>query len=87
MTTNDQRLYISIAHRQLPPLILTALGLFNDSDYLGTTDANSTFALDKINYQRAWKSRNFVTFMGNIALERLNCASVAYNGSFISGNM
>ncbi|CAM2726038.1 unnamed protein product [Rotaria socialis] len=81
--TNDQRLYISVAHRQIPPLIVTALGLFNDSEYLRTSNVNPVLPLDKINYQRAWKTSNFISFLSQIALERLNCKSAAYNGSYV----
>ncbi|CAF2059459.1 unnamed protein product [Rotaria magnacalcarata] len=80
---NNQRLYISVAHRQIPPLILTALGLFNDSEYLGTSNVNPVLPLDKINYQRAWKTSSFISFLSQIALERLNCKSTAYNGSYV----
>lgn len=79
----DQQLYIAISHRQMPPFVLTALGLFNDSDYVGTTDINRTLPLNEINEFRAWKTSNFLSFMSHIALERLECATAAFNGPFV----
>ncbi|CAF3331496.1 unnamed protein product [Rotaria socialis] len=80
---NDQHLYISIVHRQMPPFVVTALGLYNDSEYTSPTNINHTLPLNEINNRRAWKTSRFLTFMGNIALERLDCASAAYTGSFV----
>ncbi|EQB58893.1 histidine acid phosphatase [Colletotrichum gloeosporioides Cg-14] len=36
-------------------------------------DINATFPLDRINYRRAWRSSNILSFLSNIAIERLNC--------------
>ena len=80
---DDQHLYITVAHRQMPPLVMTALGLYNDSEYHGTVDINSVIPLDRMNYQRVWKSSDFIPFLSQIALERINCKSTAYNGSFV----
>lgn len=79
----NQHLFISVAHRQIPPLIVTALGLFNDSEYLGLSKANSLLPLDQINYQRVWKTSSFISFLSHIALERLDCKSAAYSGTFV----
>ena len=80
---NNQNLYISVAHRQMPPLVMTALGLYNDSEYHGTVNIESVIPLDRINYQRVWKSSDFIPHLSQIALERLSCKSAAYNGSFV----
>lgn len=79
----SQHLYISVAHRQLAPLIITALGLLNDSEHFGMTSSDQAIPLSYINYRRAWKTSRFMTFLGHVALERLNCASSSYNGSFV----
>lgn len=79
--SEDQDLYISVAHREMPPFILTALGLYNDSS--AGSPANSTFPLDHINDHRVWKSSEFIPFLGRVALERLECGSTAFNGSFV----
>lgn len=80
---SKQNLYISVAHRQMPPLLLTALGLYNDSEYITTSNKDPIIPLDKINYRRVWRSSDFITFSSQIALERLNCKSSAYFGSFV----
>lgn len=82
-SNTKQDFYIGVAHRQMPPVILTALGLYNDSEYTAASNANSAFPLNQINYHRAWKSSEIIPFLGHVALERLNCMSAAYTGSFI----
>ena len=82
-SNKDQDLYISVAHRQIVPLILTALGLHNDSEDLATSGGNLIFPLDRLKYRRSWKTSNFISFLGHIALERLDCRSAAYTGSFV----
>ncbi|KAM5349448.1 hypothetical protein ACJ41O_005953 [Fusarium nematophilum] len=72
--SDDQDLYVSFTHRELPPMVLVAMGLFNNSEFGGSeAEVNSTMPLDRINYRRAWKSSNILPFLTNIAIERLNC--------------
>ncbi|KAI1174092.1 histidine phosphatase superfamily [Nemania sp. FL0916] len=67
-------LYVSFTHRELPPMVAVAMGLFNNSAWGGSERAiNDTMPLDRINYSRAWKSSLLLPFLGNIAVERLNC--------------
>jgi acid phosphatase len=73
--TAEQDLYISFTHRQLPPTVLVAAGLFNNSDFSGTNDPNATMPTTRINYKRAWVSSHIVPFLTNIAIERLNCST------------
>ncbi|PQE11424.1 hypothetical protein CJF31_00001227 [Rutstroemia sp. NJR-2017a BVV2] len=81
--TDDQDLYISFTHRELPPTVLVAMGLFNNSAYSGANNINGTMPLNTINYGRAWKSSAILPFLTNIALifncffrlERQWCAS------------
>lgn len=67
-----QDLYVSFTHRELPPTVIVAMGLFNNSEFSGG-DVNETMPLDRINHRRAWKSSHILPFLGNIAIERLNC--------------
>ncbi|KAI0597534.1 histidine acid phosphatase [Biscogniauxia sp. FL1348] len=74
----DLDLYVSFTHRELPPMVFVAMGLFNNSDFGGSAAAiNDTMPLDRINYRRAWKSSHILPFLGNLAIERLDC-----NGSY-----
>lgn len=69
-----QDLYVSFTHRELPPMVLVAAGLFNNSAFSGANNINATMPLDTINYRRAWKSSHVLPFLSNIAIERLNCS-------------
>ncbi|KAH9240726.1 hypothetical protein K456DRAFT_45901 [Colletotrichum gloeosporioides 23] len=71
----DEDLYVSFTHREMPPMVLVAMGLFNNSEpgFGAAADINATFPLDRINYRRAWRSSNILSFLSNIAIERLNC--------------
>lgn len=69
-----QDLYVSFTHRELPPTVLVAMGLFNNSAFGGSeASINDTMPEDRINHRRAWKSSHIIPFMTNIAIERLNC--------------
>ncbi|TPX11377.1 uncharacterized protein E0L32_001195 [Thyridium curvatum] len=71
-----QDLYISFTHRELPPMVLVAMGLFNNSEFdgaLAEARINDTMPLDRINHRRAWKSSHVLPFLSNIAVERLDC--------------
>lgn len=73
--TSVQDLYVSFTHRELPPMVLVAMGLFNNSAFGGTAATiNNTMPEDTINYRRAWKSSHVLPFMTNVAMERLNCS-------------
>ncbi|KAK3689492.1 histidine acid phosphatase [Podospora appendiculata] len=73
--SNEQDLYVSFTHRELPPTVLVAMGLFNNSAFSGTAEKiNDTMPLNHINHRRAWKSSRILPFLGNIAVERLNCS-------------
>jgi hypothetical protein len=76
--TTDQDLYTSFTHRELPPTVLVALGLFNNSAFSGANNINGTMPLDTINHQRAWKSSNILQFLTNIAIEKMSCSSFGY---------
>ncbi|KAK0100408.1 hypothetical protein ONS95_008358 [Cadophora gregata] len=76
--TTDQDLYISFTHRELPPTVLVALGLFNNSAFSGANNINGTMPSDKINHHRAWKSSHILPFLTNVAVEKMECDSFAF---------
>lgn len=70
-----QDLYVSFTHRELPPMVLVAMGLFNNSAFGGSeATINDTMPEDTINHRRAWKSSHVLPFMTNVAMEKLNCS-------------
>jgi acid phosphatase len=72
--TGSEDLYVSFTHRELPPMVIVAMGLFNNSAFGGSASAiNDTMPLGRINYRRAWKSSHILPFLSNLAIERLNC--------------
>jgi acid phosphatase len=73
-SAGKQHVFISFTHREEPPYIVTALGLYNES--------NATMPATSINYERAWKTSQILPFLANIALERLSCnATQTGNGT------
>lgn len=74
----DQDLYVSFTHRELPPTVLVAMGLFNNSGNTGANDVNATMPLRWHNYFRQWKSSAIIPFLANIAIERMACDSYGY---------
>ncbi|KAK8189403.1 histidine phosphatase superfamily [Phyllosticta capitalensis] len=73
-----QDLYVSFTHRELPPTVLVALGLFNNSAASASNDANATMPLSQINHRRAWKSSNILSFLTNVAIEKMSCDSYGF---------
>ncbi|CAG8972281.1 hypothetical protein HYALB_00001679 [Hymenoscyphus albidus] len=71
--STDQDLYISFTHRELPPTVMVALGLFNNSAFSGANNINGTMPTDRINHRRAWKSSNILQFLTNVAMEKMEC--------------
>jgi len=74
----NQDLTISFTHRELPPTVLVALGLFNNTAFSTSSSINDTMPLDTINYNRAWISSYILPFLSNIAIERMDCAANYY---------
>ncbi|KAK0384361.1 hypothetical protein NLU13_8448 [Sarocladium strictum] len=68
-------LLVSFTHRELPPMVMVAMGLFNNSQFSGANNINDTLPLDRINYRREWKSSHIVPFLTNVAIERFNCTN------------
>jgi hypothetical protein len=82
-SANDtQDLYISFTHRELPPTVLVALGLFNNSALSGADDINATMPTDRVNWHRQWVSSRILPFLTNVAIEKMNCsASYGYKNA------
>lgn len=77
--TADQDLYISFTHRELPPTVLVALGLFNNSAFSGANNVNGTMPTNAINHRRAWKSSEILQFLTNVAIEKMACDSFGFD--------
>lgn len=75
----DQDLYVSFTHRELPPTVIVAMGLFNNSAYTGANNINETMPLKTLNYGRRWKSSRILPFLTNIAIEKMACDSYGYD--------
>ena len=69
---DDQRFFLSFTHREVPPFIATALGLFNSSNEFA-----EEFPTDRINWSRAWKMAELIPFLGHIGIETLTCNTVS----------
>ncbi|KAI0730884.1 phosphoglycerate mutase-like protein [Earliella scabrosa] len=80
-STFNQSLYISFSHREEPPLVMTALNLFNNSAYYPSLDVNSTMPTDRINHRRAWRTSEILPFLGHVGIERLECSSAFVNST------
>ncbi|OOQ82638.1 putative histidine acid phosphatase [Penicillium brasilianum] len=76
--SSSQELYFSFTHREVPPTVIAALGLYNNSAYTGTNQVNETMPNNTINYNRAWKSSEILPFLTNIAIEKMSCQSYGY---------
>ena len=64
----QQRFFLSFTHREVPPFVATALGLFNSS-----SDAAEQFPTDHINWTRAWKMSDLIPFLGHVGMEKMSC--------------
>lgn len=65
---DGQRFFLAFTHREVPPFIATALGLFNSSSAL-----HEEFPTDRINWSRSWKMSELIPFLGHIGIEKLTC--------------
>lgn len=71
----QQRFFLSFTHREVPPFVATALGLFNSS-----SDATEQFPTDHINWTRAWKMSDLIPFLGHVGMEKMTCERGALHG-------
>ncbi|CCD54233.1 similar to histidine acid phosphatase [Botrytis cinerea T4] len=65
---DGQRFFLSFTHREVPPFIATALGLFNSSNAFA-----EEFPTDRINWSRSWKMSELIPFLGHVGIEKLTC--------------
>jgi hypothetical protein len=68
---DGQRFFLAFTHREVPPLIATALGLFNSSNAYA-----EEFPTDRINWSRSWKMAELIPFLGHVGIEKLTCNAV-----------
>ncbi|KAF9693302.1 hypothetical protein EKO04_008788 [Ascochyta lentis] len=71
----DQRFFLSFTHREVPPFVATALGLFNSS-----SGAAEEFPTDHINWTRAWRMADLIPFLGHVGMEKMTCERGAVSG-------
>jgi acid phosphatase len=72
-SATSQSLWISFTHREEPPFVVTALGLFNTT--------NASMPATAINYERAWRTSEILPFLANVALEAISCNNTAGGNS------
>jgi len=65
---DGQRFFLSFTHREVPPFIATALGLFNSSNAFA-----EEFPTDRINWSRSWKMAELIPFLGHVGIEKMTC--------------
>jgi broad specificity phosphatase PhoE len=65
---DNQRFFLSFTHREVPPFVATALGLFNSS-----SNAAEQFPTDHINWTRAWRMSDLIPFLGHVGMEKMTC--------------
>lgn len=63
-----QRFFLSFTHREVPPFIATAIGLFNSS-----SNGAEQFPTDRINWVRAWRMSDLIPFLGHVGMEKMSC--------------
>merc|ERR1711988_1095539 len=66
---SEQRLFFYFTHREVPPFVATALGIFNSSSYQGRDE----FPTSHVNHVRAWKMSDLIPFQGHVAMEKMTC--------------
>lgn len=64
-----QRLFLSFTHREVPPVVATALGIFNSSAQCGYDE----FPTTHVNWARAWKMSDLIPFLGHVGMEKMVC--------------
>lgn len=75
---NGQRFFLSFTHREVPPVIATALGLFNSSNAYA-----EEFPTDRVNWSRSWKMAELIPFLGHVGIEKLTCDRGTGDGEFV----
>ncbi|CVK86273.1 related to acid phosphatase [Fusarium mangiferae] len=65
----EQRLFFFFTHREVPPFVATALGIFNSSSSQGYDE----FPTTHVNHVRAWKMSDLIPFLGHVGMEKMTC--------------
>ncbi|KAF4338673.1 acid phosphatase [Fusarium beomiforme] len=65
----EQRLFFYFTHREVPPFVATALGIFNSSSH----DGYDEFPTTHVNHVRAWKMSDLIPFLGHVGMEKMTC--------------
>ena len=65
---SKQRFFLSFTHREVPPFIATALGLFNSSNA-----QVEEFPTDRVNWSRQWRMSELIPFLGHLGFELVEC--------------
>ncbi|CAI6013635.1 unnamed protein product [Clonostachys chloroleuca] len=65
----DQRLFFYFTHREVPPFVATALGIFNSSSH----DGYDEFPTTHVNHVRAWRMSDLIPFLGHVGMEKMTC--------------
>ncbi|KAF2428080.1 histidine acid phosphatase-like protein [Tothia fuscella] len=74
-----QRFFLSFTHREVPPFVATALGIFNSS-----SSEVEEFPTDHINWVRSWRMSDLIPFLGHVGMEKMSCdASSGLEGKFV----
>ncbi|KAH6874411.1 histidine phosphatase superfamily [Thelonectria olida] len=71
-----QRLFFYFTHREVPPFVATALGIFNSSSQEG----NDEFPTSHVNHARAWKMSDLIPFLGHVGMEKMTCERPSIDG-------
>lgn len=73
-----QRFFMSFTHREVPPFVATALGIFNSS-----SNAREEFPTDRVNWARAWRMSDLIPFLGHVGMEKITCDTKRGEEDFI----
>ncbi|KAH6655757.1 histidine acid phosphatase-like protein [Truncatella angustata] len=65
---DGQRFFVAFTHREVPPFLATALGIFDSS-----ASIDEVMPVDRINFPRAWKMAELIPFLGHIGIEKMTC--------------
>lgn len=81
--SSQQKLFINVIHREMIPIVLVALGLFDQTNFIQGNNIIPIFPLNEIFHNRLWKSSEMIPFLGRIQLQLVSCSSTDSNGPFV----
>lgn len=65
---DNQRFFVSFTHREVPPFLATALGIFGSA-----SQVEENMPTDRINFPRSWRMAELIPFLGHIGIEMMSC--------------